>query len=143
MQSAPYGEILFQRLSGLVARSEINIRHSRALVAASGAIVQETHRIRRPRLAGGSDAPEAARAAIGSPRAMRTLVKTRSGGLPTADVRRRWVGPGRGERCNGCGDRIAPHESEFEVDFKNTLWLRFHDDCFNIWQIFGRKRPDP
>jgi len=144
MQSSRYADPVVppDRWSELVARCEANIRRSRALVAAADAAVRGGQRTPRPPLAGGSDAPDA-RPAVGSPRAIRTWAKTSGGGLPTAGVRRRWVGPGRGERCNGCGDRIAPHENEFEIDFRNTLWLRFHDECFKAWQSFGPKRPDP
>jgi hypothetical protein len=124
----------------LIVRSKLNIRRSRALVASADALVRATRRMRRPKLAGGSDGADAARPDVGSPRVMRTWLKMKNGGLPTTGVRRRWVGPGHGQRCNECGDDIAAHETEFEVDFSDALLLRFHRDCFKNWQAFDRER---
>src|SRR5262245_30434637 len=121
-------------VSALVVRSEINIRRSRAIVASADALVRATRRIRRPKFAGGSDAPEK------NPRALRTLTRMKNGGLPTEGGRRRWVGPGRGDRCNGCGDGICPHETEVELDFGDMLLLQFHRDCFKTWQSFDGGR---
>jgi hypothetical protein len=75
------------------------------------------------------------------PRVLRTWTKVESGALPTNGATRRWVGPGRGERCNGCGDPITPVETECEVDFSNTLLLRFHLECFTAWERFDRTSP--
>ena len=41
---------------------------------------------------------------------------------------------------DGCGDGIGPHETEFELDFGDTLLLRFHRDCFRTWQSFDGER---
>src|SRR5919198_1478151 len=95
------------RLASLIARSEINIRRGRAPVAAAGELVRAGSRIRRPRFAGGSDGPDAP-VRIVNPRVMRTWTKVKNGSLPTHGARRRWVGPGRGQPCNGCGDAITP-----------------------------------
>ena len=38
------------------------------------------------------------------------------------------------------GDGIGPHETEFELDFGDTLLLRFHRDCFRTWQSFDGER---
>jgi hypothetical protein len=130
-------------LSALCVRSQINIRRSRALVAAADAVVRTARRIRRLKFAGGSDGPDAETPVVGTPRALRTWTKMRDGALPTRGARRRWVGPGRGDHCNGCGDGIAPQETEFEIDFRDTLLLRFHGECFKIWQSFDPGRPDP
>ena len=126
-------------LAALIVRCELNIRRSRALVASADALVRATRRMRRPKFAGGSDGADAA-PGPGSPRAIRTWLKMKNGGLPTDGVRRRWVGPGHGQRCNGCGDDIAAHETEFEVDFSDALLLRLHRDCFRTWQTFDGER---
>ena len=127
-------------VSVLIVRSELNIRRSRALVASADALVRATRRMRRPRFVGGSDGADGVGPGGGNPRALRTWVKMKNGGLPTNGVRRRWVGPGHGQRCNGCGDDIAEHETEFEIDFSDALLLRFHRDCFKTWQTFDGER---
>jgi hypothetical protein len=128
-------------LAALIARSAINIQRSRALVAAADTIVRAACRLRRPKLAGGSDAPDAAPPDVANPRVLRTWTRVKNGALPTDGARRRWVGPGRGERCNGCGDAITPRETEFEIDFSNALLLRFHHECLRTWESFdGRRR---
>jgi len=127
------------RLSALVVRSEINIRRSRALVAKADALVRATSQIRRPKLAGASDAHDAL-PTVGNPRVLRTWTKVKGGGLPTDGARRRWVGPGRGELCNGCGETITPRETEYEIDFSNALLLRFHRECLKTWESFDGGR---
>src|SRR5213594_1224025 len=112
------------RLFALVARSAINVQRSRALVAAADTIVRAACRIRRPKLAGGSDAPDAAPPRVTNPRVLRTWTKVKNGALPTDGARRRWVGPGRGERCNGCGDAITRRETEFERSEEHTSELQ-------------------
>jgi hypothetical protein len=94
-------------------------------------------RERRPKLAGGSDELESGAPHVGDQRVIRTWAKVKAGALPTDGVRRRWVGPGRGERCDGCGDPIEPQETGFEIDFRNALLLRFHVGCFKTWESFN------
>src|SRR5919108_1676891 len=129
------------KLSALIARSHLNIQRSQALVAAAAALIRASQRLRRPVLAGGTDDSEA-RPSIGNPRVLRTWTKVKNGALPTDGVRRRWVGPGRGVPCNGCGDAIVPDETEYEIDFSNALLLRFHRECLRTWESFdgGRRR---
>jgi hypothetical protein len=128
-------------LAALLVRSDLNVRRSRALVAAAVERVRLARRVRRPKLAGGSDGAETGAPHVGDTRAIRTWTKVKGGALPTDGVRRRWVGPGRGERCDGCGDPIASNETGFEIDFRNALLLRFHIECFRTWESFdGRQR---
>ena len=124
----------------LVARTAVNIRRSRALLAAADTAVRAARRMRRPKFAGGSDRPDSVPQDLGHPRVLRTWAKMKNGALPTNGVRRRWVGPGRGGSCSGCGDIIAVRETEFEVDFRDALLLRFHRDCFKMWQSFDGAR---
>jgi len=121
-------------LAALIVRSHSNIERSRGLVASASALVRTTRRIRRPRIAGGSEA------LADSPRALRTWARVKEGGLPLNGVRWRWVGSGGGERCNGCGDGIDAREAEFQVDFSDALLLRFHRECFKTWQRFEAER---
>lgn len=128
-------------LPALLVRTDLNVRRSRALVAAAGARVRLARRVRRPKLAGGSDGAETGAPHVGDTRAIRTWTKVKGGALPTDGVRRRWVAPGCGERCDGCGDPIASNETGFEIDFRNALLLRFHVECFRTWESFdGRRR---
>ena len=127
-------------LSELLVRSEMSIRRSRELVAAALAIVHVVRRGRRPTLAGGPDDLPSAVPHVGDPRVIRTWAKVKAGALPTDGAKRRWVGPGRGERCDGCGDPIDPHETEIEIDFRSALLLRFHVGCFTTWETFDRQR---
>jgi hypothetical protein len=124
--------------AALILRSEMNVRRSRELVAAAAAVVQAVRRARRPTFAGGSDSLESVPPRIADPRVIRTWAKVKAGALPTHGARRRWVAPGRGERCDGCGDPIGPDETELEIDFRNALLLRFHVACFKTWESFDR-----
>ena len=134
------------KLSDLIARSQMNIQRSQALVAAADALVRvalehEGHG------RGGDVLPVAPEIVHGSeprlsvdPRVLRTWTKVKNGALPTDGARRRWVGPGRGETCNGCGDGITPDETEYEIDFSNALLLRFHRECLRTWETFDGAR---
>jgi hypothetical protein len=126
-------------LSPLLVRSSINVPRSRALIAAARATVYVA-RGGRPKIAGGTDDMESAAPHVGDGRVIRTWAKVKAGALPTDGVRRRWVGPGRGERCDGCGDPIDPQETGFELDFRNALLLRFHVGCFKTWESFDGQR---
>ncbi|PYN06999.1 MAG: hypothetical protein DME02_13660 [Candidatus Rokuibacteriota bacterium] len=126
------------KLSDLIARSQMNIQRSQALVAAADALVRVAQRSRWPRFAGGTDGSEP-RLSV-DPRVLRTWTKVKNGALPTDGARRRWVGPGRGETCNGCGDGITPDETEYEIDFSNALLLRFHRECLRTWETFDGAR---
>jgi hypothetical protein len=127
-------------LSSLLARNKSNVLPTRALVAAAQATMLLVRRKRRPRLAGGSDNVESAGPHVGDARVIRTWAKVKAGALPTDGAKRRWVGPGRGERCDGCGDPIDSHETELEIDFRNALLLRFHVGCFKTWEHFDGQR---
>jgi hypothetical protein len=127
-------------LSELLVRSEMNIRRSRELVDAAWATVHVVRRERRPKLAGGSDDLQSAAPHVGDPRVIRTWAKVKAGALPTDGAKRRWVGLGHGERCDGCGDPIDPRETELEIDFRNALLLRFHVGCFKTWETFDGQR---
>ena len=128
------------RSTALIVRTEMNLRRSRALIAAADALVRASRRLRGLTFAGGSDVRDETPSAIPNPRVLRTWTKVKSGGLPTDGARRRWVGPGRGESCNGCGEAITPHETEYEIDFSNTLLLRFHRECLRTWESFDGGR---
>jgi|SRR5216110_1005292 len=71
------------KLSDLIARSQMNIQRSQALVAAADALVRVAQRSRWPRFAGGTDGSEP-RLSV-DPRVLRTWTKVKNG---AADGRR-------------------------------------------------------
>ena len=71
---------------------------------------------------------------------LRTWTKLNAGAVPSSGARDRWVGPGRGGRCNGCGDPIVPRETAVELDFSDALLLQLHAACFQAWESFGGRR---
>lgn len=66
----------------------------------------------------------------------RTIEKISDGGLPLPTCNTAWVGPGSGQRCNGCSDIVGHDENEFEVDLAGPITLRFHSDCYKAWALF-------
>jgi hypothetical protein len=126
----------------VVARSQCNLERSRLLVASAQVLVRTSRRIRRPRFAGGSDDGGAVAPSTETTRADRTRMKVARGGLPEHDGGRRWVGPGTGQRCDGCGESITPRETELEVDVREALILRFHRACFGAWEATERDGRD-
>jgi hypothetical protein len=127
------------RLSALLARSRRNVERSRWFVATAEGLVRRTLRLRRPTFAGGSDSLEAEPPRAESLRALRTRQKVARGALPLHASGRRWVGPGRGGRCDGCGDDVTLLDAEVEVGFRDTLILRLPRECFTAWESFERE----
>jgi hypothetical protein len=56
-----------------------------------------------------------------------------AGALSRADCLRTWFGPGLGSRCDACERPINADEFECECDMDDGTSLRFHRDCFMIW----------
>jgi len=54
---------------------------------------------------------------------------------PSAEPR--WVSVTPGARvtglCDGCGESIVPSDSAFEVVLQRTISLKFHDECFEVY----------
>ena len=140
MHSALELETLIQpaRFSALVLRTWRNIERSRALVAAADVAIRVGRQLCRPRVRGGTDGPSPS--TVHGARVLRTWTKLKSGVLPAGDAHRRWVGAGRGERCDGCGDAIGPVDTAIELDFRDALLLQFHAVCFKAWEKFGGQR---
>ena len=131
-------------LPALVERSRLNIARSCVLVGKSTALVVSARRVCRPRLAGGSDVLDGGRPTADGHRVSRTRQKILLGALPVPAPGRRWMGPGRGGRCDGCGEVVTARDTEFEVGFRDMLTLRFHHECFTTWERFdrgSRRRP--
>ena len=49
----------------------------------------------------------------------------------------RWVSVTPGARltglCDGCGESIVPSDSAFKVVLHRTISLKFHDECFEVY----------
>ena len=61
-------------------------------------------------------------------------MKIATGVLPPIRARNFFVGHGRGERCDCCGQPIAEYESQRTVDLAGTVTLHLHHRCFGVWQ---------
>jgi len=60
--------------------------------------------------------------------------KLATGLLPRHHPVKSWAGFGTGESCDGCDQPILATEVEYEVDFAESLTLRFHVTCEQIWR---------
>jgi hypothetical protein len=47
--------------------------------------------------------------------------------LPRDDISRQWSGPGDGETCDGCGERVS-------LDIRGH-GIQFHLACFYLWDV--------
>jgi hypothetical protein len=76
---------------------------------------------------GGTSDGHAQRAAV---ICARLLART----LPPDKPTKTWGGYGSGQSCDACGERIPVGAPEYEVDFAQSVTLRFHPTCFSLWQ---------
>lgn len=60
--------------------------------------------------------------------------KLATGLLPRHHPVKSWAGFGTGESCDGCDQPILATEVEYEVDFAESLMLRFHATCEQEWR---------
>ena len=73
-----------------------------------------------------------------------TAERIASGRLPIP----RWltVHPGSGitGECDGCGDRIKSGDYAFTMGLQQSVVLKFHDECFDVynrrdWRVLGKE----
>jgi hypothetical protein len=57
--------------------------------------------------------------------------KIKSGALPASH-------DGSG-KSDGCDERVAQEDIEYEIDISDGRTLRFHQACFTIWQAADAK----
>ena len=68
----------------------------------------------------------------------------RAGKLPTRKPDRTWGGPGAGEKCGVCGERVTKDQMEFEVQFQKDgpgsgfYVFNIHIRCFAAWEFERR-----
>ena len=70
-----------------------------------------------------------------------------NGKLPRCEPDRTWGGPGAGEVCTVCGDRITTKQMEYEVEFARADGLgvdkyHLHLRCFAVSELERTKIPD-
>ena len=56
-----------------------------------------------------------------------------NGELPAEHCRMTWYGPGTGQICMACEQRIAANEVEVECDLPSGRTIRLHRTCYDIW----------
>jgi hypothetical protein len=59
--------------------------------------------------------------------------KFRTGTLRGDAAARAWYGQGQDRPCVACDRRIATTDREVEADFADGVTLRFHRECFHVW----------
>ena len=55
------------------------------------------------------------------------------GALPGEDCVVTWYGPGRGNRCAACDERILATDIEVACDLPGGGTLYFHSPCYDLW----------
>jgi hypothetical protein len=56
-----------------------------------------------------------------------------AGRLPSIDCIVTWYGPGRGQHCAACDQRILGTEVSVDCDMPDEATLRFHARCYALW----------
>jgi hypothetical protein len=49
-------------------------------------------------------------------------------------------GYGRGQVCDGCGERILPAQTQYELDYNGQGFFRLHIGCAGLWDAECRRR---
>lgn len=63
------------------------------------------------------------------------------GRLPRIDCLVTWLGPGRGQVCAVCSNRVLGSEILVECDLPDERKLWFHSQCYDRW-LFVRRSFD-
>jgi hypothetical protein len=56
-----------------------------------------------------------------------------SGRLPSTQCVATWYGPGHGQRCRACDQRILHSEIGVDCDRSDGTTLMFHATCYRLW----------
>ena len=68
-------------------------------------------------------------------------MKLAAGLLPREPAGRVWAGPGRGETCNACDERITKGQTVYEWEYGDGK-VQVHLDCYQLWNEL-RQKPRP
>lgn len=63
----------------------------------------------------------------------------REGRLPRTDCLVTWLGPGRGQVCAACSDRVLGSEILVECDLPDGRTVWFHSRCYDEWLSVRRR----
>jgi hypothetical protein len=77
---------------------------------------------------------------------VRQLIQRRlwDGRLPHEDSTELSLGPGTGDRCNGCGFTISRYQlMAVRIAIQDWREMRFHQECFEIWDEERVKNAQP
>jgi hypothetical protein len=95
-----------------------------------GALLHANCWMRRYRAAAAS----VARPAVDEGRRGLIADRVATGALPRMDPTHVTGAASRGSACSACTDAIPGGQIEYEVEFANTVILRFHRGCYGAWQ---------
>jgi hypothetical protein len=73
---------------------------------------------------------------IQDPEALTSKIRQKlaDGLLEPGDCTRTWFGPGLGSRCDACELTITKDQFECECEMADGSSLRFHRECFVVWE---------
>jgi hypothetical protein len=66
--------------------------------------------------------------------------KLSTGALPARNPVQVRLGYGRGQPCTACEHPIPPSEPEYEFDAGKAPPVRFHLECYGLWDAERRRR---
>jgi hypothetical protein len=61
--------------------------------------------------------------------------KLMDGRLPQERLPRMWGGPGGGETCDACGERVTRAQMGMEILDATGAGLQLHIACFLVWEV--------
>ena len=66
---------------------------------------------------------------------IRSIIRDKlvDGALPSAKCQITWFGPGSGQTCVACATTISRADVECECEHPDGGVLRFHRQCFAVW----------
>jgi len=60
--------------------------------------------------------------------------------LPREQAGRLWAGPGAGEVCSACDEKITKKDVLYEWDYAGSK-INMHLACYELWNDLRRRRP--
>ena len=66
-----------------------------------------------------------------------------AGDLPNRPPVKAWAGFGTGASCDACDEPILATEVEYELDFAESMTVRFHATCEQIWRALVAEMAQP
>jgi hypothetical protein len=81
---------------------------------------------------------------MASPARTRAIIrlKLEANLLPRQQSGRLWAGPGAGEVCNACDERITKKQIVHEWEYEGAK-VAMHLRCYELWNVLRRRYPSP